>query len=79
MKIVKLKNGKYALRKYSLIHLGYLYADLDDMKEIQEIHWWSVKNNYVAADTLEEIEELIKNYKLPPQETVIKKVKFPKQ
>lgn len=80
MKIVKLINGKYALRKFFWNGLSYKYADLNDLRNNIRIFWWLAKNIRNQADTIEEIEHAVQNYtyKKPKEEKVIKKVKFPK-
>jgi hypothetical protein len=79
MKIVKLKNGKYALRKWSFLYFGYHYADKSDLLSNNELFWWSGEiGNYFEFDSLDELESAIANYTYQPPVEVIKKVKFGK-
>lgn len=79
MKIIKNKRGKYVLRKFSLGHLGYAYADADDLRYNREIFWWS-KMSPAEFDSLEELTKAIENYDYtnPKEEVIKKRVKFGK-
>ncbi len=62
MTIIKNKRGKYVLRKLSFEHLGYAYADAEDLKNKHKIYWWSTINSSTEFYSLEDLKEAIKNY-----------------
>ncbi len=55
MKIIKFRNGKYAIRKWSFIFGGYEYKDLKDSK----CFWWGREEPFFdnCKGTLEEVKK----------------------
>lgn len=55
MKIVKFDNGKWALRKFSVLMLGWIYKDL-----ATHANFWWTKNSASFKDCLVDSEEEVR-------------------
>lgn len=55
MKIVKFNDGSYGIRKWSLLHLQYVYLDLNNRN-----YWWSLGSRWIkdCKGSLEEVQSL---------------------
>lgn len=53
------KNGKYGIRKWSLLYFGYVFLDLKDHS-----FWWPLRNRHMSdcqgdLETVEKLYELL--------------------
>ncbi len=78
-KIVKLKNGRFAVRKWFCI-FGYQYADIDDLKNERKIYWWTNETCYseFSTENLDTLEKIVEKYTVPPEarEIVLRKIEL---
>lgn len=67
------------MRKFSLYHLGYAYADADDLRHNRKIFWWS-RMGPAEFNSLEGLTKAIENYDYtnPKNEVIKRGVKFGK-
>ncbi len=59
MKIVIFNNGKYGIRKWSLLHFGYVFLDLQNGRD-----WWRIGSRWMDEcqsdlKTVERIYDLV--------------------
>lgn len=50
--LVRFNNGKYAVKKYSILYLEYIYKDFNNKQ-----HWWDKDSTYFDDCLTDNIEE----------------------
>lgn len=58
MKIIKFKNGNYAIRRFNILRLGYEYKDLTVNRE--NSFWWSRSDSHFQDSISNEL-KIVKN------------------